>query len=78
MASLAKSIAFTGYLELDSPTHTMIRARHFELEAEQQERRAKQSEAEKSDVERRLEEMTSKYNAVKAELDQTLKDLEGL
>ncbi|KAI8919521.1 tropomyosin [Entophlyctis helioformis] len=54
------------------------RARALELSAETHERKAKQLDAEKLDIEHRLEEMTKKYETVKAELDQTLKDLEGL
>jgi tropomyosin len=48
------------------------------LLAEQHERKAKQLESEKAELERLLEEKSAKYNQVKAELDQTLKDLEGL
>eukprot|EP00842_Homolaphlyctis_polyrhiza_P003758 jgi/Hompol1/4383/HPOL_003611-RA len=54
------------------------RARALELEAEKFERKAKQLDAEKLDLENRLEEMSKKYAQVKSELDQTLKDLEGL
>jgi tropomyosin len=46
--------------------------------AENHERKVKQLEAEKADLEGKFGEMTTKYNKVKAELDQTLKELEGL
>jgi tropomyosin, fungi type len=48
------------------------------LIAETHERKVKQLEAEKADLESKFADMTVKYNKVKAELDQTLKDLEGL
>ncbi len=50
----------------------------MELVAEKHERKVKQLESEKLELERQVEEKTQKYNAVKQELDQTLKDLEGL
>jgi hypothetical protein len=50
----------------------------LELVAEKHERKVKQLESEKLELERQVEEKTQKYNAVKQELDQTLKDLEGL
>ena len=50
----------------------------MELVAEKHERRVKQLEAEKSELEKSIEEKDSKYAAIKSELDQTLKDLEGL
>ncbi|KAL2916428.1 tropomyosin-2 [Polyrhizophydium stewartii] len=68
--------------QLDAKEHdrkeAVDRARSLELQAETFERKAKQLDAEKLDLERRLEEMTKKYEQVKGELDQTLKDLEGL
>lgn len=45
---------------------------------ENNERISKQLEAEKADLEVKLVEMSSKYQLAKHELDQTLKDLEGL
>ncbi|KAJ3179344.1 hypothetical protein HDU87_002953 [Geranomyces variabilis] len=54
------------------------KSRGLELSSEQAERRAKQLDGEKSDLERRLEDMTQKYNVVKQELDSTLKGLEDL
>lgn len=54
------------------------RIRSLELDVEKQERHAKQLFAEKEDLELKLSDMTNKYNNVKHELDQTLKDLEGL
>lgn len=56
----------------------MARVRNLELVSEKHERKVKQLEAEKADLERQVDEKTQKYNAVKQELDQTLKDLEGL
>jgi cell shape-determining protein MreC len=45
---------------------------------ENSERKAKQLEAENKRLEKELDEKKMQYAAVKAELDQTLKDLEGL
>ncbi len=50
----------------------------MELISETHERKAKQLEAEKSELETKFDDMSAKYAKVKAELDQTLKDLEGL
>ncbi|KAJ3262017.1 hypothetical protein HK103_003860 [Boothiomyces macroporosus] len=54
------------------------KSRELSIVAEKHERKAKQLEAEKSDLERQLADSAAKYATVKAELDQTLKDLEGL
>lgn len=54
------------------------RSRSLELEVEQNARKAKQLEKEKEDLEKKFEEMVTKYNFVKQELDQTLKGLEDL
>jgi hypothetical protein len=48
------------------------------MESEKNHRKAKQEESDKLDFEKRLEEMAQKYSTVKAELDATLKELEGL
>lgn len=48
------------------------------MRSEQFERKAKQLESEKFELERRVEDMTTKYNAVKAELATTLQGLEEL
>ncbi|KAJ3326256.1 hypothetical protein HDV06_000132 [Boothiomyces sp. JEL0866] len=53
------------------------KSRELSIVAEKHERKAKQLEAEKGDLERQLAESAVKYATVKAELDQTLKDLEG-
>ncbi|KAJ3272981.1 hypothetical protein HDV01_004887 [Terramyces sp. JEL0728] len=53
------------------------KTRELSIVAEKHERKAKQLEAEKSDLERQLADSAAKYATVKAELDQTLKDLEG-
>jgi tropomyosin len=50
----------------------------MELQAESHQRKAKSLEAENANLERQLEEKSAQYDAVKAELEQTLKDLEGL
>lgn len=50
----------------------------MELLSETHERKAKQLDAEKTTLETQAQEKDAKYNAVKQELDQTLKDLEGL
>ena len=52
--------------------------RNMEMDVEKHSRKAKQLEAENASLSSQLEEKTAKFNAVKAELDQTLKDLEGL
>ena len=54
------------------------KCRSLELEVEQNARMAKQYEAEKEAVEKKVEDMVAKYNVVKQELDQTLKGLEDL
>ena len=54
------------------------KARGLEMTAENFERKAKQTEGEKNALEKQLADMTEKYSKAKAELDQTLKDLEGL
>ncbi|KAI8803802.1 tropomyosin [Cladochytrium replicatum] len=54
------------------------KARQYEMSAEQFERKSKQLDGEKLDLEKKLEEMTAKYNVVKAELESTLKGLEDL
>lgn len=55
-----------------------IRVRAVELESEQHFRKFKQAEADREATEKKLEEMLNKYNAVKSELDSTLKGLEDL
>ncbi|KND01877.1 uncharacterized protein SPPG_03666 [Spizellomyces punctatus DAOM BR117] len=54
------------------------KARGLELTAEQADRKAKQLEADKTELEKRLDDMTQKYNVAKQELDSTLKGLEDL
>ncbi len=48
------------------------------MQAEQFERKAKQLDAEKAELERKLDDMTQKYTSVKAELQTTLQGLEDL
>ncbi|KAJ3107517.1 hypothetical protein HDU96_007861 [Phlyctochytrium bullatum] len=54
------------------------KARSLEVQAEHHERKAKQIDNEKMDLEKKYEDLNSKYLAVKAELDSTLKSLEDL
>ncbi|KAJ3245382.1 phosphatidyl inositol kinase [Chytriomyces hyalinus] len=54
------------------------KARSLEVHSEHHERKAKQIDTEKVDLEKKYEELTAKYNAVKAELEATLKSLEDL
>jgi hypothetical protein len=56
----------------------MGRVRSLELEVEQNFRNFKQAEADREATEKKLEEMLNKYNAVKSELESTLKGLEDL
>lgn len=60
------------------PINSLSRVRNLELVTEKAERKVKQLEAEKAELERSVEEKDAKYAAVKKELDQTLKELEGL
>jgi hypothetical protein len=52
--------------------------RSLELEVEQHFRKFKQAEADKDATEKKLDDMLNKYNAVKSELEATLKGLEEL
>lgn len=54
------------------------KARALEVHSEHHERKAKQLDNEKGDMEKKYVELEAKYNAVKAELEQTLKSLEDL
>ncbi|KAJ3189666.1 hypothetical protein HK101_008803, partial [Irineochytrium annulatum] len=54
------------------------KARALEVHAEHHERKAKQVDNEKIDLEKKYEELNAKYLAVKAELDSTLKSLDDL
>jgi tropomyosin len=55
-----------------------FRSRSLELVAETAERKVRQLEGEKSQLEAKLAEMVNQYNAVKSELAETLKGLEDL
>ncbi|KAJ1559414.1 hypothetical protein HK096_000632 [Nowakowskiella sp. JEL0078] len=57
---------------------TLNRARNYELESEKFERKSKQLDSEKLTLEKTVEDLTTKYNVVKAELESTLKGLEDL
>lgn len=57
---------------------TLISVRSLEMKSETADRKARQLEAEKAELEKKLEEMTNQYAAIKAELAQTLKGLEDL
>ncbi|KAJ1546530.1 hypothetical protein HK096_004966 [Nowakowskiella sp. JEL0078] len=54
------------------------KARNYELESEKFERKSKQLDSEKLGLEKNVEDLTAKYNVVKAELESTLKGLEDL
>ncbi|KAJ3060543.1 hypothetical protein HDU98_003502 [Podochytrium sp. JEL0797] len=54
------------------------KARSLEVHSEHHERKAKQIDSEKVDLEKKYEELQGKYNAVKAELESTLKSLEDM
>ncbi|KAI9352916.1 tropomyosin like-domain-containing protein [Obelidium mucronatum] len=54
------------------------KARSLEVHSEHHERKAKQIDTEKVDLEKKYEDLTARYNAVKAELEATLKSLEDL
>jgi tropomyosin len=56
----------------------IIRVRSLELEVEKNFRQVKQAEADRQAADKKFEEMLNKYNAIKAELDSTLKGLEDL
>ncbi|KAJ3406478.1 hypothetical protein HDV05_005971 [Chytridiales sp. JEL 0842] len=54
------------------------KVRSLEVHAEHHERKGKQLDSEKGDLEKKYEELQSKYNAIKGELESTLKSLEDL
>ncbi|KAJ3216306.1 hypothetical protein HDU67_009657 [Dinochytrium kinnereticum] len=54
------------------------KARALEVHAEHHERKAKQVDNEKMDLEKKYEDLLAQYNGVKAELESTLKSLEDL
>jgi hypothetical protein len=50
----------------------------LEVHAEHHERKGKQLDTEKIELEKKYEELNVKYNAIKLELENTLKSLEDL
>jgi tropomyosin len=56
----------------------LTRLREHELKVEDLERKIKTLEKENESLENKLETMTEKFNAAKAELDETLKAMEDM
>lgn len=50
----------------------------MDIKAEHFERKVQQLESEREVYERKVEELTMKYNGIKSELDETLKSLDDL